>query len=188
VRNLVGVWVRSPTLARVYLAGVLDPSLRERVMVAVSHVNACAGCTAVHERWALRAGVSDEELETIGAGDLARLDERSRAAIVYATALAEAGFGRPADRELVALVHDHLTADELSAVEAVARMRDRVVLLFYLGGDHVWFSVGRGRSSAFAGDDARLPVRPSAAKQGDALPSGSAAGRGDHRGDAPSRG
>jgi len=38
----------------------------------------------VHQRWALRAA----ELEAIGLGDLARLDDRSRAAIVYATALA----------------------------------------------------------------------------------------------------
>ena len=121
-RDLVGVWARSPRLAKVYLAGVLDPSLRERIMVAVSRVNACAGCTAVHERWALRAGVSDEELSAIGLGELASLDARSRAAVVYAAALAEAGFRRAPDRELVALVREQLTVDELRAVEAVARM------------------------------------------------------------------
>ena len=101
---------------------MLDPMLRERIMVAVSRVNACAGCTMVHERWALRAGVSTAELEAIGLGDLARLDDRSRAAVVYATALAANRFRGTADRELIALARRHLTAAELRAVEAVARL------------------------------------------------------------------
>jgi AhpD family alkylhydroperoxidase len=120
--DIAGLWLRAPVLANVYLGGMLDPMLRERIMVAVSRVNACAGCTAVHERWALRAGVSAAELEAIGLGDLARLDDRSRAAVVYATALAETRFRGTADRELVALARRHLTAAELCAVEAVARM------------------------------------------------------------------
>jgi AhpD family alkylhydroperoxidase len=77
---------------------MLDPMLRERIMVAVSRVNACAGCTTVHERWALRAGVSAAALEAIGLGDLARLDDRSRAAVVYATVLAGNRFRGPRTR------------------------------------------------------------------------------------------
>ena len=153
VRSLLGVWVRSPTLARVYLGGTLEPSLRERVMVAVSQVNACAGCTAVHERWALRAGVSDEELDAIGLGNLARLDPRSRAAVVYAAGLAEAGFGRPPDPDLVALARTHLTADELRAVEAVARM----MAFANLSANTV--ARGLSRSAPIPGD--RLPQRES---------------------------
>jgi len=113
---------QAPPLAAAYLGGDLDASLRERVMVAVSRVNACAGCTAVHERWALHAGVSTHELDAIGLGDLAELDERNRAAIVYATTRAEARFRGAPDPELVALVRRHLTTGELRATEAVARM------------------------------------------------------------------
>ena len=76
----------------------------------------------MHQRWALRAGVHGAELEAIGLGDLARLDNRSRAAIVYATALAEDRFRGTPDRELVALARLRRTAGELRAVEAVARM------------------------------------------------------------------
>jgi AhpD family alkylhydroperoxidase len=122
IGDIAGLWIHAPVLAGVYLGGVLDPMLREQIMVAVSRVNACAGCTAVHQRWALRAGVPAAELEAIGLGDLARLDDRSRAAIVYATALAEDRFRGTPDRELVALARRHLTAGELRAVEAVARM------------------------------------------------------------------
>ena len=44
------------------------------------------------------------------------------AAVIYAAALAENRFRGAADRELVALTRRHLTAAELRAVEAVARM------------------------------------------------------------------
>jgi AhpD family alkylhydroperoxidase len=91
-------------------------------MVAVSRVNACSGCTIVHERWALRAGVTTAELEAIGLGDLTRLDPRSRAAIVYAAALAEGRFRTAVDHELLTAVESHLTSRELRSVEAVARL------------------------------------------------------------------
>src|ERR1035441_9146457 len=121
-RDVVGLAQRSGPLAAVYLRGRLDATLRERVMVAVSHVNACGGCTFEHQRWALRAGVSSEELEAIGLGDLAALDERSRAAVVYASALAEGGFRRPIAPEITAAAEERLSVDEMSAIEAVARL------------------------------------------------------------------
>jgi AhpD family alkylhydroperoxidase len=121
LEDLTGVVLRTPALASAYLRGRLDPELRERVRVAVSRANACRGCTRAHERWAIRTGVTDEELEAIGLGDLAALDDRSRAAIVYATALAEAGFRGPVPADLAADVGDRLTARELAAVDAVAR-------------------------------------------------------------------
>lgn len=113
---------RLPVLVRVYRDGTLDRTTRERVMVAVSRVNTCAGCTVVHEQWALRAGVTPAELEAIGLGDLVRLDDRSRAAIIYAAALAEARFRAALDEELLASVRPHLTSLELRSVEAVTRL------------------------------------------------------------------
>ena len=120
--DLVGVAQRGGPLAAVYVRGRLDATLRERVMVAVSRVNACGGCTYVHERWALRTGVSSDELEAIGLDDLAALDERSRAAVVYATALAEGRFRRPVAPEVAAAAAERLSVDEMSAIEAVARL------------------------------------------------------------------
>lgn len=121
-QDVVQLGMRLPTLVQVYRGKTLDATLRERIMVAVSRVNACAGCTVVHERWALRAGVATEELEAIGLGDLARLDQRSRAAVVFASALAEARFRTPLDHELLSSVRGNLTRAELRGVEAVARL------------------------------------------------------------------
>jgi AhpD family alkylhydroperoxidase len=119
--DLMGVARRAASLTSVYLRGGLDPELRERVMIAVSRVNSCRGCTLVHERWAIRAGVTSDELEAIGLGDLAALDDRNRAAVVYATALAEARFRGPIPTDVAANAADQLTARELAAVDAAAR-------------------------------------------------------------------
>lgn len=104
-----------------YLRGTLDPRLRERVMVAVSRVNSCRGCTFVHERMASRAGVSSEDLQAIGFGDLGALDDRSRAVVAYAAALAETRFRGPVPADLAANAAGQLEPDELAAVDAVAR-------------------------------------------------------------------
>jgi AhpD family alkylhydroperoxidase len=121
VGDMIGVLRRAGPLAAVYLRGRLDPELRERVMVAVSRVNACQGCTFVHEHWALRSGVSSDELATIGLGDLTRLDDRSRAAVLFATARAESRFRGPVPSGVAAEAASQLNPRELVAVEAVAR-------------------------------------------------------------------
>lgn len=90
-------------------------------MVAVSRVNSCRGCTFVHERWAGRAGVTADDLQAIDLGDLENLDKRSRTAVAYAAALAEARFREPIAADLAACAGDQLTPDELAAVDAVAR-------------------------------------------------------------------
>lgn len=90
-------------------------------MVAVSRVNSCRGCVFAHERWASRVGVTPEDLEAIGSDDLDDLDDRNRAAVAYAGALAEARFRRPVAADLSAGANDHLTPDEVAAVDAVAR-------------------------------------------------------------------
>ena len=121
LRDLVGVLQRAKPLTDVYARGRLDDALRERVMVAVSRVNACRGCTFVHTRWALRSGVTSDELDAIGLADLGRLDRRSRAAVVYATALAEARFRTFPPPDVTAAVAAELTPAEIEAVVAVAR-------------------------------------------------------------------
>jgi AhpD family alkylhydroperoxidase len=121
IRDLAGVARRARPLVASYGGRGLDPRLRERVMVAVSRVNSCRGCTFVHERLASRAGVSHSDLEAIGVGDLGALDDRDRAAIAYAAALAEARFRDPIPAGLTASATDRLGPDQLAAVEAVAR-------------------------------------------------------------------
>ena len=119
--ELAGLTRHGRALAAVYLCGRLTAQERELVMVAVSRVNACQGCTFVHQRWALGAGVTDDELRALELGDLSGLDARSRAAVVYATARAEARFRRPPVDGVAEAAQANLTPREIAAVEAVAR-------------------------------------------------------------------
>jgi AhpD family alkylhydroperoxidase len=111
----------APDLWRAY-RGQLTPARREAVMVAVSKVNACAGCTWVHQRWALHAGISPTDLDAIGAGDLTAVDPVTRAAVVYATERAERGFRSPVDPDVAAIALARLGRPQLRQVDAVARL------------------------------------------------------------------
>jgi len=119
--TMTGVAGASIPLVRAY-RGNLDPALRERVMVAVSEANACSGCSRAHQRLAVRAGVSDEDLEALGVGDLAGLDERSRAAIVFAVDRTLSGFAGEPPPEVLEAATGQFTAGQLEEIEAVARM------------------------------------------------------------------
>lgn len=125
-KDLFGVGRASPALWRVFRGGI-SPDLRERIMVGVSRANACAGCTRAHQRLALRAGVTNAELESIGLGDLARLDEPSRAAVVYAVERSGAAFPGPAgapstDPDVAAAMTRHFSPEETGQVDAIARL------------------------------------------------------------------
>ena len=117
-------------------------------MVAVSRVNSCRGCTFVHENWAKRAGVSQDDVEAIGLGDLGDLDDRNRAAVAYAAALAEGRCRRPVPADLAASAADRLAPDELAAIDAVAR----AMALANLSANTVEELLGRLRSPATAGN------------------------------------
>lgn len=110
----------APVLLKAYRGG-LNPALRERVMVAVSRVNACSGCTRAHERWALRTGVTAAELSALGIQDLAALDAASRAAVLLASDRAEARFRRPPADDVAAEANRVLGRRAIAQVDAVAR-------------------------------------------------------------------
>jgi len=120
VRDVANVVLRGPVLALAYTGG-LENQLRELVMVAVSEVNACGGCTRVHRSWALRSGVSLTELEALRAGELEHLDPRSRAAVSYAIERAERRFAGSASPEVEKSAREHLSVRELNEVDAIAR-------------------------------------------------------------------
>jgi AhpD family alkylhydroperoxidase len=115
----------APELWRVY-RGAVSPALRERIMVGVSGANACAGCSRVHQRWALKAGVSDDELEALGLDDLARLTPADRAAVVYAVERSSNDFPGPVgapsdDPDTAAAMALHFGPEGTRQVDAIAR-------------------------------------------------------------------
>jgi AhpD family alkylhydroperoxidase len=119
--DAIKLMLASPRLCAIYGRGRLTAGLRERVMVAVGRANACGACTRVHEAWALRAGVSAEDLEQISAGGLPLIIPEEGLAVVYATALAEARCGRVhPDAQPVA--DAYLGVERQRDIEAIAQL------------------------------------------------------------------
>lgn len=75
---------RTPDAHAIWVAGRVDPKLREQVMLAVAHANACRWCTLAHRQWALAEGVSDAELAALEGQHAEEFDRRTWAAVAWA--------------------------------------------------------------------------------------------------------
>jgi AhpD family alkylhydroperoxidase len=64
---------------------VIDPRLREAIILRVSAVNECPVCSMVHERLAARLGISPDEIADAREGE-SDLDPRARIAFRFAEA------------------------------------------------------------------------------------------------------
>ena len=65
-------------------AGRVSKPFREKIMLAVTHVNGCRWCNYGHTRAALREGVSEDELHHLLEGEFAMLPEGEVVALVFA--------------------------------------------------------------------------------------------------------
>jgi AhpD family alkylhydroperoxidase len=68
--------------------GVLPRPFKEKIAFKVARLRETPYCTGSHKSYALKHGVSAEELEAIDRGDYAGLSEREQAALQFAEAVA----------------------------------------------------------------------------------------------------
>jgi AhpD family alkylhydroperoxidase len=81
---------------KVLLRGTsISAAFRERLMLAVTGVNACRYCSYVHTQQALSEGLSPEEIADLQEGELAGSPPAEQAALLYAQHWAETR-GQPA--------------------------------------------------------------------------------------------
>lgn len=78
-------------LQRARQSGRIDKPFAERLMLAVSVVNGCRACCTMHSRFALRAGVSTEEIQRFRTGDWADAPAEELVALLFAQHFAESG-------------------------------------------------------------------------------------------------
>lgn len=64
--------------------GLMTEKLQERVMLAVNSVNSCAMCSYVHAGAALKAGLSNEEIQAFAAGEFPELPAEDAKAVLFA--------------------------------------------------------------------------------------------------------
>ena len=100
--------------------GLVDKAFAERIMLAVTQVNGCRYCSYGHARMALKAGVGEDEIRDILAGDFADVPEGQLTALVFAQHYAESG-GKP-DPEALRRVIDEYGSDGARHIAAYIRM------------------------------------------------------------------
>ncbi|MFZ1174950.1 MAG: carboxymuconolactone decarboxylase family protein, partial [Mycobacterium sp.] len=103
----------------VWVLRQIDPAFREEIMLTVAQTNSCRYCSYVHQEWAIRAGVPDEEIAQLEGANPATFDRAKWSALAYARALAEADFGQVPE-EISQEVAKYYTRGGRRNIEAVA--------------------------------------------------------------------
>jgi uncharacterized peroxidase-related enzyme len=93
--NFLRVMSRRPEAMEAFLKfygnllgpGTVDRRIKEIVYLAVSFVNECAYCSAHHEKTALKAGLTDDEIEAIRHETNEHFTAKEQAALHYAREL-----------------------------------------------------------------------------------------------------
>jgi AhpD family alkylhydroperoxidase len=116
----------------------IDPAFRERLMLAVTGVNACRYCSYVHAREALAAGVPEDEIQSLGQGAVENSPPEEVPALLYAQHWAEAD-GRPdrAAREHVVRTYGERATEEIELALRMIRTANLLGNTF----DHVLYRV-----------------------------------------------
>ncbi len=97
----------------------MDMRLREQVMVTVARANGCRMCSYIHQEWAIRAGVSDDEIAQLEGTHPAEFDRARWSAVGYARSLAENDFKQVPD-QIFADAARYYSPGELRNIEVAA--------------------------------------------------------------------
>ena len=98
--------------------GPVSQRVKEFVYLICSYANHCAFCTAAHVASSRKAGITDDELRALQAGDEQPFDAAERAAIAYARDLTRTATAADSREELFA----HFTPEQIVEITLVAAM------------------------------------------------------------------
>ena len=98
--------------------GSVGQRVKELVYLTCSYANQCAFCTAAHTASAPKAGVTDDEMRALQAGDEQSFSAAERAAIAYARDLARTATATQSREALFA----HFTPEQIVEITLVAAM------------------------------------------------------------------
>ncbi|MGC9522627.1 MAG: carboxymuconolactone decarboxylase family protein [Anaerolineae bacterium] len=120
----------------------LSDAFRERLMIAVTEVNACRYCAYFHAQQALTAGLSEAELAALAEGDFEGSPPEERPALLYAQHWAEAdGQPDPAARARLFELYGDEKARAIELALSVIRMGNLMGNTF----DYVLYRLSFGR-------------------------------------------
>mgnify|MGYP006279026227 CR=1 FL=1 len=99
---------------------LIDDEFRQRLMMAVTEVNGCRYCSYYHSKLALKAGISQEELDSLLSGELKDCPEDQILALIYAQHWTEKK-GQP-EQEMKDNVKSEYGAEKFAAINLAVRM------------------------------------------------------------------
>jgi uncharacterized peroxidase-related enzyme len=98
--------------------GAVDRRIKELVYLTCSYTNKCAFCTSAHVASGKKAGITEEEMRTLQAGQDGGFTEPEQAAIQYARDLTEDATADVARARLF----DHFNDEQVVEITLVAAM------------------------------------------------------------------
>lgn len=129
--------------------GIVSEKFRERLMLMVTQVNGCRYCSYYHAKEALKAGISENELESLLEGAIPKDTPKDEIpALLYAQHWAEAD-SHP-DSQMQKLV-DTYGAEKSNAIEMILRM----IRVGNLSGnlwDNILYRISFGRRGLLEGE------------------------------------
>ena len=120
VADLRAILAQRPHMKALLRKSLLSATFRERLMLAVTGVNACRYCSYVHTQQALSEGLTPEEIAELQAGELANSPPEEQAALLYAQHWAETR-GQP-DAEARQRIMAQYGAERGAAIELALRL------------------------------------------------------------------
>jgi len=99
---------------------IIDAEFRQRLMMAVTEVNGCRYCSYYHSKLALKAGISQKELDSLLSGKLKDCPEDQILALVYAQHWTE-NKGQP-DKELTEKFKNQYGEQKSEIIKLAVRM------------------------------------------------------------------
>ncbi|MEA3439781.1 MAG: carboxymuconolactone decarboxylase family protein [Chloroflexota bacterium] len=118
-RDIAEVFTHMDELRDAHRSGRVSKVFSERIMLAVTNVNQCRYCSYGHTRAALAAGVPEEQIRNLMAGEFDKLPKDEVVALTFAQHYAESG-GNPDPEALSRLVD---TYGEATAQDILAYIR-----------------------------------------------------------------
>jgi uncharacterized peroxidase-related enzyme len=114
-----------PLYSSIVGPGSVAQRTKELVYLAVSYTNKCAYCTAAHVASGRKAGVTEEEMHALQAGQEGGFSAAERAAIEYARELTRTADGAQTRDALNAHYNDEQIV-EITMVAAIANFTNRL--------------------------------------------------------------
>lgn len=120
-RVLEAAFASLPDFISAHRRGQVSKAFQERLMLAVTHVNNCRYCRYFHTLVSLKAGLTQEEIQHLLAGEFSNAPPEEAAALMFAQHYAETlgNYDRDAYQQIITVYGEQTAREILAAVRMI---------------------------------------------------------------------